>query len=684
MTALQMPEQITPKFQRLKDDTQKIEGARLADAIPKKLYQPRVWRGMLSFTTSYALYLTSVIGVAYAPHWLLYLPLWLLAGLGGWGLFCVAHDCGHNSFSRSRRLNTAIGHISLIPLLYPFHGWRHMHNMHHANTNSFEMDTDWRPVLRFQYDRMTRWEKFVYSSTRSWLFWLGTVNYQRHSGFSPSMLPKREARNEVRRSILFTALVAVVCLPTLIYFTGVSGLFLYFIAPWLGIHAWFSMTTMMHHISNETPFLTKEHWTSNTSRLLLTTDYMYPKWLLFLTHYISVHTAHHVAPIIPHYNLPQAQTALKQAYPGMVREKPMELKDIWRVARYCHLYDPVTGYYEAFDQAPAKKTSAAPLEDVSVEPSLAQAEIDSTPLNFRMRLLQGYINLLSKISVKSAGRKATDIFGYTRALIPTPPKDVVPLGAQRFPIENCPGVAHGYCWNRGVGTILLIHGWGADSSTMYSFTRSLQSQGFKVAAFDAPAHGVSPGKVTTMTDFKNAVKAALDALGDVVGIVAHSLGGIAATGALAELAQGHQVRGLCFIGSPATLPAVMQRWSQHILPVSPEVLQAMHSELWSRNGVPVGHWDIPALGQTLEMPKLVIHARNDKVVPVFDAEFIAGKLGNVSLELYENQGHIRILSDPNVVDRVAQFMRDCQVDTPDAFADSSTVDSQTGAREECL
>ncbi|WP_246883623.1 fatty acid desaturase, partial [Pseudomonas protegens] len=176
----------------------------------------------------------------------------------------------------------------------------------------------------------------------------------------------------------FMVVAALIYLPTLVYFTGFTGLFLYFIAPWLATHAWFSLTTMMHHISDETPFLTKEHWSFNSSRLLLTTDYMYPKWLLFLTHYISVHTAHHVAPIIPHYNLPEAQAALKTAFPGMVREKPMTVQDVWHVARSCHLYDPVNGFYESFDQ-PAQAAG---------DPSTPGARAANGPLTMKQQMLR--------------------------------------------------------------------------------------------------------------------------------------------------------------------------------------------------------------------------------------------------------------------------------------------------------
>lgn len=66
------------------------------------------------------LYTGAITGAAFSPSWLLDVPLWFVAGLGGWGLHRIAHDCGHGPFSRSRRLNTAAGSFALLPLLYPY------------------------------------------------------------------------------------------------------------------------------------------------------------------------------------------------------------------------------------------------------------------------------------------------------------------------------------------------------------------------------------------------------------------------------------------------------------------------------------------------------------------------------------------------------------------------------------
>jgi len=280
----------------------------------------------------------------------------------------------------------------------------------------------------------------------------------------------------------------------------------------------------------------------------------------------------------------------------------------------------------------------------------------SAPLPIKKKLLKGYLDVLAKVSPTAAGRRATDLFGYTRNFGKTPPKDVAPLGARRFPIKDVPGVTHGYLWGKAERTVLLVHGWGADSSSMYSFVRSLLKAGFQVAAFDAPAHGVSVGTLTTMTAFKNAVKGAILSLGDVYGIVAHSLGCIASTGALAELGATHTVEALVLVSPAATLPEVIQNWSKGFLKLTPAVVHAMHVELWKRNGVPVEHWNIGVLGRNLRAPILVLHDPRDPVVPICESEKIAEALPAVSLERIAKVGHVRILSDGQVVERIANFM----------------------------
>lgn len=360
-----MPRSITPtdpdpRFKEFIEKSNALQGAKVTAAIPREYMQPSVARGFAGLAVSLSVYVGAIVGIAVLDRWYLVAPLIVIAGLGGWGLHCIAHECGHGSFSRNRQLNFVIGHLALLHLLYPFHAWRHVHNMHHAHANSLELDTDWRPIPEAVYRRMPLRNRIVYISTRTWAVWAGSINYWLESGLRPSYFPKREMRRDARRSLLFVVVVGGAYLATLTYFTGWQGLLLYFVAPWFATHVLFSITTLMHHSAEDIPYLTVEHWTRNASRLLVTTDFMYPRWLLFLTHNISVHTAHHVSPAVPFYNLLKAQAALKEAYPDMVRVEKASVAKLWNILRKCRFYDPISGLYSTRPMQRADSVGAGP------------------------------------------------------------------------------------------------------------------------------------------------------------------------------------------------------------------------------------------------------------------------------------------------------------------------------------
>ncbi len=143
-----------------------------------------------------------------------------------------------------------------MPLLYPFHAWRHVHNWHHTHTNSLELDTDWRPISEAVYHRMPLRHRILYVSMRTWAVWAGSINYWVQSGLRPSHFPEE---GDPPRSAPVDRVVVVAVggayLTTLTYFTGWQGLLLYFVAPWFAIHGWFSITTLMHHSSEDIPYL---------------------------------------------------------------------------------------------------------------------------------------------------------------------------------------------------------------------------------------------------------------------------------------------------------------------------------------------------------------------------------------------------------------------------------------------
>src|SRR4051812_20538480 len=97
---------------------------------------------------------------------------------------------------------------------------------------------------------------------------------------------------------------------------------------------------------------------------------------------------------------------------------------------------------------------------------------------------------------------------------------------------------HIMTWRWGAAdapAVLLAHGWGGHAAQMRAFVFPLLAAGYRVIAYDQPAHGVSEGKLTGLPDFAAVLAEVAWHYGGAYGFVGHSLG--AAAGALA-LANG--------------------------------------------------------------------------------------------------------------------------------------------------
>ncbi len=235
----------------------------------------------------------------------------------------------------------------------------------------------------------------------------------------------------------------------------------------------------------------------------------------------------------------------------------------------------------------------------------------------------------------------------------------MPLGAQTFEIIGNEDVRHGYLWKNQGPTVLLVHGWGSDSSSMIGLVKPLLALGYQVASFDAPAHGESPGNKTTMTRFVKAVGAALKSLDNVQIVIGHSLGSIAAVAAIAHACPRHAeaIKRLVLIAAPVSLATVLERWSndQH-QKFPPAVVSKIYDRLHVQNGVPVSHWDISVLGAAMDVPVLVVHDEHDPVVPLTEAKRVMSSLKNVRLEQTSGLGHSRILSAAPVKELITRFI----------------------------
>ena len=86
-----------------------------------------------------------------------------------------------------------------------------------------------------------------------------------------------------------------------------------------------------------------------------------------------------------------------------------------------------------------------------------------------------------------------------------------------------------YKWGNGSKKIVCIHGWASHSFRWKSYIENLLENDFTVYAFDAPAHGLSTGKMLHVVLYGKAINQMILHNQEIEYIVSHSIGGFATT-----------------------------------------------------------------------------------------------------------------------------------------------------------
>jgi pimeloyl-ACP methyl ester carboxylesterase len=118
---------------------------------------------------------------------------------------------------------------------------------------------------------------------------------------------------------------------------------------------------------------------------------------------------------------------------------------------------------------------------------------------------------------------------------------------------------------------LLVHGWGSRASHLAPLARILSSSGFKVIAFDMPAHSsVNESRQkdkSSMFEFCRAISSVVENIKPVYAIIGHSLGAASsafdAAGYLRLADYKINVEKLVLISCPANLKSIIKGFSKN-------------------------------------------------------------------------------------------------------------------------
>jgi len=300
----------------------------LKAAIPAHCFEPSVWKSLSYFFLDISI-IAGLYAIAYfLDSWLFFPIFWLMQGTMFWALFVVGHDCGHGSFSKLKWLNNVIGHLSHIPILVPYHGWRISHRTHHANTGNIETDESWYPIAQAKYEQMPWYEKLFrfYLPLLAYPIYLFRRSPGRQgSHFLPNspLFRPSEKWDVVTSSVLWVLMVGF--LGWLTYQFGWLFLVKYYLVPYVIFVMWLDLVTFLHHTEPDIPWYRGDDWYFLKGALsTIDRDYGF---INPIHHDIGTNVAHHIFLNMPHYHLKTATEAIKPVLGDYYRQSN---EPIWK------------------------------------------------------------------------------------------------------------------------------------------------------------------------------------------------------------------------------------------------------------------------------------------------------------------------------------------------------------------
>lgn len=234
--------------------------------------------------------------------------------------------------------------------------------------------------------------------------------------------------------------------------------------------------------------------------------------------------------------------------------------------------------------------------------------------------------------------------------------------AERFEILFEEQMLQCYAWGNGK-TILLVHGWGSRASHVAPLARILTSAGFKVIAFDAPAHSsINENRQkdkSSMFEFCRAVSSVVEKINPVYVIIGHSLGAASsafdAAGYLRLSDCKVNVEKLVLISCPANLKSVIKSFSKNNGLNCDEELRLI-KELENDFNFRVDDYSVVKAIQNIDSEILVIHDNDDPEIPFSDAEDISKAAKKAQTCFTNGSGHNKILINRNMLAKVKEFL----------------------------
>jgi omega-6 fatty acid desaturase (delta-12 desaturase) len=287
---------------------------------------PAVWQQLPALVKAYQLpdnkKATMQAITSFGPFLAIWVAMYLLMDVSMWAtvllgivnafflvrIFIIQHDCGHQSFTASRKANDIIGQVCSYFTFIPYRYWAKSHNFHHGHNGLLWEHRDIGDVNLLtvnEFKALSKWEQFQYRIYRSFpvMFVIGPIWYILVHSRLP--LIKIKGWEHARKALLrHNVILIAVCVAVglLLGYEALLMVQLPILIAFGVIAIWFFYVQHQH----ETTYKQwKERWEYVKAAVEGSTYYKLPKLFHWLTGNIGYHHIHHLNPLVPSYQLPR-------------------------------------------------------------------------------------------------------------------------------------------------------------------------------------------------------------------------------------------------------------------------------------------------------------------------------------------------------------------------------------------
>ncbi len=320
----------------------------------RKILKPYIKRSNVKaitiFILQFSCFLAAAVGTFIIKINFIALVLSILTGFIMATLFVIAHDAAHDNYTTSSQLNGILARIAFLPCLHNYTLWLIAHNKkHHLFTNIDKLNS-WSPLSPEKYQKLTSWKKLLYRFYRNPTgigFYYLIERWWKEKFYPHMELPDKTMKEAlIDFTFLLSGLIIYIAFIFSIYinFPVDRSIFhqvlLSIVIPFMIFCYLVGFNVYQQHTHESIPWFKDRESRDRFINIYDTVMYVrYPIWFKISCLNVMEHTAHHIDPRIPLYNLAKAQDKLNEALQYKIPSAQFSFLEFLQTMKKCKLYD---------------------------------------------------------------------------------------------------------------------------------------------------------------------------------------------------------------------------------------------------------------------------------------------------------------------------------------------------------